>query len=84
MKARFESLSERERKVMAFVTAGLLNKQIAGEMNLSEVTIKVHRHNLMRKLAIRTVPDLVRIAETFGEGPGPKSLFNRSAAQKAS
>jgi FixJ family two-component response regulator len=74
MKARYESLSERERKVMAFVTAGLLNKQIAGEMNLSEVTIKVHRHNLMRKLAIRTVPDLVRIAETFGQARGPKSL----------
>jgi FixJ family two-component response regulator len=72
MKARFESLSERERKVMAFVTAGMLNKQIAGAMNLSEVTIKVHRHNLMRKLAIRTVPDLVRIAETFAEGRGPK------------
>ena len=66
--------SERERSVMALVTAGKLNKQIAGEMNLSEVTIKVHRHNLMRKLAVRTVPDLVRIAETFGIGRGPKSL----------
>jgi len=43
-------------------------------MNLSEVTIKVHRHNLMRKLDVRTVPDLVRIAEIFGVGPGPKSL----------
>ena len=74
IKARFESLSERERNVMAFVTAGKLNKQIAGEMNLSEVTIKVHRHNLMRKLAVRTVPDLVRIAETFGVGRGPKPL----------
>ena len=74
MKSRFESLTERERKVMAFVTAGLLNKQIAGEMNLSEVTIKVHRHNLMRKLAIRTVPDLVRVAEAFGEGRGSKSF----------
>ena len=72
MKARFESLSERERKVMAFVTAGMLNKQIAGAMSLSEVTVKVHRHNLMRKLAIRTVPDLVRIAETFAQGRGPK------------
>jgi len=70
VKARFDSLSERERKVMAFVTAGMLNKQIAGAMNLSEVTIKVHRHNLMRKLAIRTVPDLVRIAETFVESRG--------------
>jgi FixJ family two-component response regulator len=74
IKTRFESLSERERNVMAFVTAGKLNKQIAGEMNLSEVTIKVHRHNLMRKLAVRTVPDLVRIAETFGVGRGPKSM----------
>ena len=74
IKTRFESLSDRERKVMSFVTAGKLNKQIAGEMNLSEVTIKVHRHNLMRKLDVRTVPDLVRIAEIFGVGPGPKSL----------
>jgi FixJ family two-component response regulator len=73
LKARFESLSERERNVMALVSAGLLNKQIAGEMNLSEVTIKVHRHNLMRKLAARSVPELVRIEETLGVGRGPRS-----------
>ena len=72
LKARFELLSERERNVMAFVSAGMLNKQIAGEMNLSEVTIKVHRHNLMRKLAARSVPDLVRIAETLGVGRGQR------------
>jgi RNA polymerase sigma factor (sigma-70 family) len=72
LRARFESLSERERKVMALVSAGLLNKQIAGEMNLSEVTIKVHRHNLMRKLAARSVPELVRIEETLGVGQGQR------------
>jgi FixJ family two-component response regulator len=65
MKARFESLSEREREVMALVTTGLLNKQIAGEMNLSEVTVKVHRHKLMKKLGARSVPELVKMAEAL-------------------
>jgi len=61
--SRFVLLSEREREVMSFVVRGLLNKQIAGEMKLSEVTVKVHRHKLMRKLSAKSVPDLVRMAE---------------------
>ena len=72
--ANYQSLTAREQQVMALVTSGLMNKQVAGEIGVSEVTIKVHRHNLMRKLAVRTVPDLVRIAETFGVGRGPKPL----------
>jgi FixJ family two-component response regulator len=65
LKARFALLSEREREVMGFVTRGLLNKQIAGHMHLSEVTVKVHRHKLMRKLSAKSVPDLVRMAEAL-------------------
>jgi len=63
--ARFASLSERERKVMSLVTTGLLNKQIAGEMNLSEVTVKVHRHKLMKKLGARSVAELVKMSEAL-------------------
>lgn len=65
LKARFALLSEREREVMSLVTRGLLNKQIAGQMHLSEVTVKVHRHKLMRKLSAKSVPDLVRMAEVL-------------------
>jgi FixJ family two-component response regulator len=62
---RFATLSSREREVMSLVNAGLLNKQIAGEMKLSEVTVKVHRHKLMKKLGARSVPELVRMAEAL-------------------
>jgi FixJ family two-component response regulator len=65
LRARFETLSERERTVLSLVTAGLLNKQMAGKMNLSEVTVKVHRHNLMKKLGARSLPDLVKMAEAL-------------------
>jgi FixJ family two-component response regulator len=65
--ARFESLSSREREVMAHVTSGLLNKQTAYEMGISEITVKVHRGNMMRKMAARSLPELVRMAETLGQ-----------------
>ena len=68
LKARFGTLSDRERQVLQFVTDGLLNKQIAGQMGLSEVTVKVHRHNMMKKLGARSVPDLVKMAEALGVG----------------
>jgi FixJ family two-component response regulator len=63
LQSRYQTLSERERTVMKFVVAGLLNKQTAGEMAVSEVTVKVHRHNLMTKLGAKSVPELVRIAD---------------------
>ena len=69
LKSRFESLSDREREVLSLVIAGLLNKQIAGEMKLSEVTVKVHRHNLMKKLGAKSVPGLVRMADLLGVTP---------------
>ena len=63
------SLSARERKVLQLVCAGLLNKQIGGEMKLSEVTVKVHRHKLMKKLGAKSLPDLVRMASVLGVTP---------------
>lgn len=65
LKTRFDSLSEREREVLALVTAGMLNKQTAAEMSLSEVTVKVHRHNLMKKLGAKSVPELVRMVDSL-------------------
>jgi len=65
LKVKFESLSDRERQVLSLVTSGLLNKQMAGQMNLSEVTVKVHRHNLMKKMNARSVPELVKMAEAI-------------------
>jgi FixJ family two-component response regulator len=66
MHASFESLTPREREVMAFVTAGLMNKQIAAEMGLAEVTVKLHRGNLMRKMNARSLAELARMAQILG------------------
>ncbi len=69
LRAAFDSLTVREREVMGFVVAGLMNKQIASELNLSEVTVKVHRGQVMKKLAARSVADLVRKSESLGIQP---------------
>jgi FixJ family two-component response regulator len=63
MRALFKRLTPREREVMAGVVRGLLNKQIAGELGLSEITVKLHRSSLMKKMETRSVADLVRAAE---------------------
>jgi FixJ family two-component response regulator len=60
---RFDSLTPREREVMALVAAGRLNKQIAAELDLSEITVKVHRAQAMRKMEAKSLPDLVRFAD---------------------
>ena len=60
------SLTAREREVMAFVASGLMNKQIAGEMNLSEITVKIHRGRLMKKMGARSLADLVKMAGSLG------------------
>jgi FixJ family two-component response regulator len=69
LRALYRSLSPREKEVMAFVLSGLMNKQIASEMNLSEITVKVHRGQVMRKMNARSMPDLVRKAESLGIKP---------------
>jgi FixJ family two-component response regulator len=61
----YESLTPREREVMDYVVTGMLNKQIASAMNLSEITVKIHRGQVMRKMGARSVADLVRKAEAL-------------------
>lgn len=62
----YESLTQRQREVMALIVAGLLNKQIAGELGLSEITVKAHRGRLMRKMNAESVAELVLMAATLG------------------
>jgi len=66
LRANYDSLSHREREVMRLVVAGLMNKQAAAEIGISEVTLKVHRHNIMKKLRARSLADLVRMADSLG------------------
>jgi len=64
LQSLFDSLTVREQEVTAYVAAGLMNKQIAAKMGLSEVTVKLHRGNAMHKLGARSVADLVRLVDT--------------------
>lgn len=67
-RALYDRLTPREREVMAGVVRGLLSKQIAGELGLSEITIKLHRSSVMKKMGTRSVADLVRLAEFIARG----------------
>ena len=66
LRVNFDRLTSREREVMALVTTGLMNKQIAGELDISEVTVKLHRGNAMRKMAAKSLAELVRMADALG------------------
>ncbi|MCB8883189.1 response regulator transcription factor [Acidisoma cellulosilytica] len=66
IKELYDTLTLREKEVMTFVTKGLMNKQVAAEMSLSEITVKIHRGSAMRKMSARTLADLVRMAESLG------------------
>jgi FixJ family two-component response regulator len=77
--ARFASLSERERQVMLLVTKGKMNKQVAGDLGISEITVKVHRGAVMRKMGVRTLADLVRMADVLQQKP-PQALAARPAS----
>jgi len=66
LKELFGSLTSREQEVIGFVTSGLMNKQIAAEMGVSVITVKVHRGNVMRKMGAKSLTDLVRMADALG------------------
>lgn len=66
VRSRYQELTPREQEVIGFVTAGLMNKQIAAELGVSEITVKVHRGNVMKKMGARSLADLVRMADALG------------------
>lgn len=68
MRARYATLTERERQVMVLVAAGLLNKQIAARVGITEATVKLHRGQAMRKMEADSVPELVRMVDLLGDG----------------
>jgi FixJ family two-component response regulator len=66
LRGRYQSLTAREQEVMQQVVSGLLNKQVAGELNITEFTVKVHRGQVMRKMRADSLADLVRMADRLG------------------
>jgi len=62
---RYAGLSSREKEVMRLVCSGMMNKQVAAQIGISEITVKVHRHNVMKKLGAKSLPDLVRMADNL-------------------
>ena len=72
IKDRYQSLTPRERDVMALVVSGLLNKQVGGELGISEITVKAHRGRVMRKMKADSLPDLVTMAARLGVRSAPR------------
>jgi FixJ family two-component response regulator len=66
LRARFETLTPREREILALVVDGLMNKQIAAETDIAEITVKIHRGRIMKKMGTRSLAELVRMAERLG------------------
>lgn len=66
---RYGELTAREKEVLALVTTGLMNKQVAGVLNLSEITVKVHRGTMMKKMGLRTLAELVKASELLKDEP---------------
>ncbi len=66
LRTRFESLTPRQKEVLTLVTSGLMNKQIAGQLAVSEITVKIHRGQVMKKMEAHSLAELVKMAETLG------------------
>jgi len=84
LRKRYATLTARERQIMTFVVIGRANKQISAELNVSEMTVKVHRCQAIRKMRARSLPELVRIADRLAEA-GPKvagELYQPDSAAK--
>jgi FixJ family two-component response regulator len=73
LRDRYESLTPREREVMALVASGLLNKQVGGELGISEITVKAHRGQVMQKMKADSFAELVKMAARLGLAPAPKN-----------
>jgi FixJ family two-component response regulator len=69
LRDRYASLSHRERQVMALVVSGLLNKQVGGELGISEITVKAHRGKVMQKMKADSLADLVKMAARLRRAP---------------
>lgn len=65
LQTHFETLTPREREILVLISSGLMNKQIAAELGIAEITVKIHRGHLMKKMGARSVADLVGMAETM-------------------
>jgi FixJ family two-component response regulator len=74
LQRRYDSLTPREREVMNFVARGRLNKQIAGDLGITEITVKVHRGQVMKKMHASSLPDLARMADKLQRWPKPTQL----------
>lgn len=72
IKERYASLTQREQQVMTLVVSGLLNKQVGGELGISEITVKAHRGKVMQKMKANSLPDLVKMADKLHLSPGLK------------
>jgi FixJ family two-component response regulator len=70
LQALYETLSARERQVLALVASGLMNKQVAAKLDLAEITVKIYRGNIMKKMGAKSLADLVRMTEALGIGRG--------------
>jgi FixJ family two-component response regulator len=81
IQARFKLLTKREREVMRLVSAGMMNKQVAARLDLSEITVKLHRRHVMEKMRAKSLADIVRMADqlkkTEGRAPASKLLRNK-------
>jgi FixJ family two-component response regulator len=75
LRERFGSLTRREREILALVVTGRMNKQIAGDLELSEITVKVHRGHVMRKMRAKSLADLVRMADRLGVAAAKPDQF---------